>query len=328
MDVRLLADGSVDAISLTELPDALARADASIWVDFDHTDVEGMAALAGPFRYHPAAIEDCHNRTPVPKVHLYADHIFLAVNGLVRGSDDQLHFQPLKVFVDPRRLVTVLGPTHDAVDVAACHHETEAVRRRLDDGRLSPGSSATDLGHAVMTGVLRAHEDLLSALAGEITLLERRVLTCDPSRNEALLEELFALRHDLQTIRTNAAQNREVFGRLVEQRAMPQDARLVLEDLFHGFDHLKTAADLEREYLQEVLEVFQTRIATELNRFVRQLTAWGAIGIAGTLIAGIYGMNFAHMPELGWQLGYPMALGMMVVVGLLLAWIFRRRGWL
>jgi magnesium transporter len=327
VDARLLADGVAHTIGLDELPAALERLDASVWVDFDHTDAAGMAALAHPLRYHPHAIEDCHNRTPVPKVHIYADHLFLAVNGLVRGSDRQLHFQPLKVFVDPHRLVTVLGPTHAAVDVAHCHHETEAVRRRLDDGRL-PAVSGTDLGQAVMTGVLRAHEDLLSALAGEITLLERRVMTCDPSRNEALLEELFALRHDLQTIRTNAAQNREVFARLTEQRAIPEDARLVLEDLFHGFDHLKTSADLEREYLQEVLEVFQTRIATELNRFVRQLTAWGAIGIAGTLIAGIYGMNFAHMPELDWQYGYPLALGMMVVVGLLLAWIFKRRGWL
>ncbi|MGH9273894.1 MAG: magnesium transporter CorA family protein [Acidimicrobiales bacterium] len=327
MDVRLLASGSVDAITLHDLPGAVGRADTTVWVDFDHTDDDGMAALADPLHYHPAAIEDCHNRTPVPKVHLYSDHIYLAVNGLVRGEDRQLHFQPLKVFVDPRRLVTVLGPTHGAVDVADCHHETEAVRRRLDDGRLR-ADSAMDLGHAVMTGVLRAHEDLLSALAGEITLLERRVMSCDPSRSEALLEELFALRHDLQTIRTNAAQNREVFARLVEQRAIPEDARLVLEDLYHGFDHLKTAADLEREYLQEVLEVFQTRIASELNVFVRQLTAWGAIGIAGTLIAGIYGMNFAHMPELGWQYGYPLALGMMVVVGLLLAWVFKRRGWL
>lgn len=327
MDVRLLAGGSVDAIAVADLPSALGRAGTTVWIDFDHTDGAGMAALADPFQYHPAAIEDCHNRTPVPKVHLYADHIYLAVNGLVRGADSQLHFQPLKVFVDPRRLVTVLGPTHVAVDVADCHHETEAVRRRLDDGRLH-ADSAMDLGHAVMTGVLRAHEDLLSALAGEITLLERRVMSCDPSRSEALLEELFALRHDLQTIRTNAAQNREVFARLVEQRAIPEDARLVLEDLYHGFDHLKTAADLEREYLQEVLEVFQTRIASELNVFVRQLTAWGAIGIAGTLIAGVYGMNFAHMPELAWQYGYPLALGMMVVVGLLLAWIFKRRGWL
>jgi magnesium transporter len=99
-------------------------------------------------------------------------------------------------------------------------------------------------------------------------------------------------------------------------------------DLRQGFDHLANAADLEREYLQEVLELFQTRTSNELNRFVRQLTAWGAIGIAGTLIAGIYGMNFAHMPELDWQYGYPLALGMIVVVGLLLAWFFRRRGWL
>ena len=327
MEVRLLANGSVEPAADGEVAAALARDDGMLWADLEHTDATGMAALSEQFKYHPAAIDDCHSRTPVPKVHLYSDHIFVAVNGLVRGSDGQLHFQPLKVFVDPRRLVTVLGPTNEAVDVASCRLQTAAVRRRLDDGRLQPTSSM-EVGHAVMTGVLRAQEDLIGTLAGDVTQLERRVMTCDPAKNEALLEEMFALRHDLQMIRTNAAQNREVFARLMEQPGMPADARSLLEDLFHGYEHLKTTTDLEREYLQEVLEVFQTRIANELNVFIRQLTAWGAIGIAGTLIAGIYGMNFAHMPELSWQLGYPMALGMMVVVGLLLAWVFHRRGWL
>jgi magnesium transporter len=87
-------------------------------------------------------------------------------------------------------------------------------------------------------------------------------------------------------------------------------------------------ADLEREYLQELLDLFETRVSTELNRFVRLLTAWGAIGLAATLIAGIYGMNFANMPELDWQYGYPMALGLMGIVGLFLAAFFRRRGWM
>ena len=71
-----------------------------------------------------------------------------------------------------------------------------------------------------------------------------------------------------------------------------------LNEMRQGFSHLKNTTDLEREYLQEMLDLFQTRASTELNRFVRQITAWGTIGIAWTVIVGIYGMNFAHMPEL------------------------------
>jgi magnesium transporter len=69
-------------------------------------------------------------------------------------------------------------------------------------------------------------------------------------------------------------------------------------------------------------------VSTELNRFVRRITAFGTIGIAWTVIAGIYGMNFAHMPELSWQYGYPAALTLMAVAGLVLAVFFHRRGWL
>ena len=85
---------------------------------------------------------------------------------------------------------------------------------------------------------------------------------------------------------------------------------------------------MEREYLQEVLDLLQTRVSTELNRFVRKITAWGTIGIAWTVIVGIYGMNFDNLPGLEWQFGYVFAIGLMLVVGLVLATMFRRRGWL
>ena len=123
---------------------------------------------------------------------------------------------------------------------------------------------------------------------------------------------MFQVRHDLQTVRTTAAQSREVYARLAGLRAMPPEAVIHLSDLADQFDRLRNICDDEKEYLQELLDLHQTRIANELNRFVRQLTAWGAIGLAGTLVAGIYGMNFVYMPELDWRLGYPMALGMIV----------------
>ena len=77
-----------------------------------------------------------------------------------------------------------------------------------------------------------------------------------------------------------------------------------------------------------MLDLFQTRVSTELNRFVRKITAFGTIGIAWTVVAGIYGMNFDYMPELAWRYGYPAALGLMAVLGVVFAVMFRKRGWL
>ena len=174
--------------------------------------------------------------------------------------------------------------------------------------------------------MLVSQQDLVADAASQIVEIERSVMECDPVKGEGLLTDLFAVRHDLQTIRTTAAQTRELLA-LAADTSVPGFGG-DLEDLRHGFEHLTNTADLEREYLQEVLDLFQTRTSTELNRFIRKITAWGAIGVAGTLIAGIYGMNFAHMPELDWQLGYPMALGMILTVGVVLYVLFRRHGWL
>jgi magnesium transporter len=101
-----------------------------------------------------------------------------------------------------------------------------------------------------------------------------------------------------------------------------------IKELRQAYGHLKNTTDLEREYLQELVDLFQTRVSTDLNRFVRKITAWGTIGIAWTVIAGIYGMNFTNMPELAWTFGYPYAIGLMVAVSLLLGLLFRRKGWL
>ena len=153
--------------------------------------------------------------------------------------------------------------------------------------------------------------------------LEKSVMSIDPVRAEAVLNDLFSLRHDLQTIRTNAAQTHELYVHLIDtldsQEGLMRLNVRRLNDLRLGFSHLRNTVDLEREYLQEVLDLLQTRVSTELNRFVRKITAWGTIGIAWTVIVGVYGMNFDDIPGLGWRFGYAFAFGLMAVVGVVLA---------
>ena len=228
-------------------------------------------------------------------------------------------------------VVTVLGPTHKALTAASAHRELTEVGRLLDAGALRP-ASPLELVTAIRFQMLRAQEELTGQAAGRIAKLEERIMQTDPVKADALLRDLVDVRHDLQTIGTNAAQTYETYVKLIstlgsQEGLLRLDVRR-LDDLKQGFSHLKNTTDLEREYLQEMLDLFHTRASTELNRFVRQITAWGTIGIAWTVIAGIYGMNFTHMPELNWYYGYPYAIGLMVVTGLVLGLLFRRKGWL
>jgi len=331
MEARLISSAGARSLSRSEVHDAAARDGGTLWLDFDHTDEDGMKLLSELIDVKPSDMQECHNRSPVPKMRFYADHHFSAINGLARGSDGRLYFQPLKVFLTPHILVSVLGPTSSALTSEVARQELIAVRKRLDSGQLRPASSF-ELVSAIRAETMRRQEDLIAESSARIAQLERDVSQRDPVKAEALLQDLFDLRHDLEAIRTGAAQAAESFANLIEtmdlqEGLMQTDLRRV-RNMQQGFRHLQNTADLEREYLQEMIDLFQTRVSTELNRFVRKVTAWGSIGIAWTVIVGLYGMNFAHMPELGWRWGYPAVLILMLVVGVLLALLFRRRGWL
>ena len=321
---------------MTQLPteavaNAVAEGDGLVWVDFDHTDEQGMSLLTQLFEVRLADLQDCHVRTPVSKLHAYPDHHFSAINGLARGTDGRLYLQPLKVFLGSRSIVTVLGPTSGALSGQAAHHEMEAVRRRMDSDGFCP-ETPLELITAIRREMMNSMERLIGSLAARIAEFEQEMMERDPVKSEELLQELFALRHDLQTIRTSAAQAQESYTNLIEMLPLQEGILQIdlkrLGELRQGFAHIMHTTDLEREYLQEMLDLFQTRVSTELNRFVRKVTAWGTVAVAWTVIAGVYGMNFTNMPELTWDYGYPYALALMLVSGLLLAIYFRRHGWL
>jgi magnesium transporter len=331
VEVRLVGQAGTRPLAADSVHEALSQPDGIVWVDFDHTDTQGMELLIDLINVYVADLQDCYTRTPVPKLHVYPDHHFSAINGVARGVDGRLHFQPLKTFLAPRLLVTVLGPTHPALTAEAARRELAALGQRLDAGTFCP-ASAFELVSAMRFEMLRAQEELVGSAAARVAELEQRAIQTDPVAAEALLQDLVEVRHDLQTIGTNAAQTQESYVHLLETLGSQDGLMSVdlgrLNEMRQGFSHLKNTTDLEREYLQEMLDLFQTRASTELNRFVRQITAWGTIGIAWTVIVGIYGMNFTHMPELDWKYGYPSVLGLMLLVGLLLAMMFRKRGWL
>ena len=331
MDICVSTATGVRSRSVDAVRHSLAGAGEIVWIDLGHEERDGMRLLTDLLHAQPDDVDDCANRMPVPTLHAYPDHYFSAINGLARGTDGRLYFQPLKIFFNATLLITVMGPTSTALTHEAVYRDLTTVRERLDSGGLRP-TSAFELVTAIRLQMLRTQESLVTEAAAHAAELEKSVMSIDPVKAETVLNDLFSLRHDLQTIRTTAAQTHELYVHLIDtldsqEGLMPLDVRR-LNDLRLGFSHLRNTVDLEREYLQEVLDLLQTRVSTELNRFVRKITAWGTIGIAWTVIVGIYGMNFEDIPGLGWRFGYAFAFGLMAVVGLVLASMFRRRGWL
>jgi Mg2+ and Co2+ transporter CorA len=331
MELCWVTETGPEPVSPEAAHELAARDDGVLWVHAEHTDEAGMTLLPHLIAARSADVQACHMRSPVPALHAYPDHFFTAMNGLARGTDGRLHFVPMKIFSRPSVAFTVLGPRHAALPSATAVHDLSAVRERLQTPELRP-RTAYELAAAIRLQTLHSQEELVAGAAGHIADLELKVMQRDPVRAEALLDDLFALRHDLQTIGTNAAQTYELYTHLSDLAeggaGVPRFDPRVLQELRQSYGHLKNTTDLEREYLQEVLDLFQTRVSTELNRFVRKITAFGTIGIAWTVITGIYGMNFAHMPELNWQYGYPAALTLMAVAGVVLGVFFHRRGWL
>jgi magnesium/cobalt transport protein CorA len=328
VSVAWLSAGGVEEFAVEDLPALLAREDGFVWVDMPACDARAARVLAEVFAVHPLAVRDCSERNFVPKVHPYVDHLFIVLHSPEPSTDEHVHLLELDQFVGRRYLVTVHGPLGEGVVRDLALRETRAVRARLETGRFRPGSPF-ELSYAIVSGITHRMEVLVWALAGKIGALERHVMQARAQDTHEFVEEMFRLRHELITIQTMAAQSRLIYARMAAlTRSVPAEAMPFIVDLQDQYDRVKSLCDGEEKFLDGVVTFYQTNIADQLNRFVKRLTALGTILVFCTLVAGIYGMNFAHMPELDWVLGYPLALGMMALSAVVFAWWFHRKGWL
>jgi magnesium transporter len=348
MDVRLVTDGKIEDRPVEELPELLGDADNLVWVDIPSCDEEAVSVLSEVFCFHPMAVRACFERNRVPKVHAYPDHVFVILHAPERGERGHVHYIELDQFVGRNYLVTVHGPINPAVEPEVALRETSAVLTRIRAGRLRP-ATPFELSYAIVSALTRHHEAYIETMTGDVWRLEQRVTGGQVDNPEEFLDELFRVRHGLLAVRTMGALSGAIYGRMTSlTRISPGGQRLVV-DITDQFDRVRIVADGEREYLQGVIEFYQSVLTVKAtlvgqaqneevkrlteasyaqNEQVKKISAWAAIFFAPTLIGTVYGMNFDHMPELHWIAGYPAALALMVLVAVALYVMFRRRGWL
>jgi magnesium transporter len=314
--------GPAVAVPLAELPALVAdQSDATrFWVDIGGPmDETALHIVSDVFHFHPLAVEDCFGSRVHPKIDEYEGYVYIITHGLSTASTpEELETIELDAFVGPRYLVTYHASPSRSVTAVL-----EAVRRGPD--LLHRGPAA--LLHAVLDRQVRGIEPVIDGIDDRIAEMEERAVV-RPCPED--LRALLALRRNILGLRRWLSHQRDVLARLSRNEVPvggPQDA-LQFRDLY---DHLQRFTDLlenYRELTTSIQDVSLTVTGNRLNEIMKFLTVFTAVLMPLTVITGVYGMNFEHMPELHWRWSYPVVLLVMLLTAAGVLGYFRWRGWL
>lgn len=325
---RVFVDGrtSDERVNPEHASTVLAREDVLLWLDsVDPTD-EDLAVLQAAFGLHPLTLEDVKHRHQRPKVELYKDYAFVVLRP-IQLTDDDLIEQELHALVGPRFIVTLRPSPAFEIDGVVSRWE-----RQPELLREGGGFAAYVLIDEVVDDYLSAverFEDDVDDLEDEVFSSRDDRADRDDGEVRDVQQHLFRLKREVVRLRRFAMPVRQGLDLLQER---PDIATSPLGPYFRDvMDHVIRVVELAdniRDLLTSLLEVRVAQAANRLNEIMKRVTSWGAVILVPTLVAGIYGMNFRNMPELRWQLGYPMALTVMVAAGGGVWWFFKRKDWL
>lgn len=290
-----------------------------VWADVSDPTSEDFLELAEEFNFHPLSIEDCQKAHQRPKVEEYQGYYFIVLyEAELTGPHDHLELRELNIFLGQNYLVTVHSRPIRAIGTAArlWHEWTD----RAEHG-------AGMLAYLLMDAIVDDYMPLLDILSERMDDLEDQIFGVFKPES---IEEIFRIKKQLLYMRRAITPLRDVFNTMLrrEQPIFQRETYVYFQDVFDHIIRVADTIDTLRDMLGSTMDAYLSVQGNRMNIIMKRLTSIATILMSVTLIAGIYGMNFAHMPELGWKYGYPIALSSMVVVGFVLYFYFKKRKWL
>ena len=326
MDVRWITPAGIEGCEWSDVPSLLERDDGFVWVDVASCDEEKAKRLAERFGFHALAVRDVLERSHLPKIHAYPDHLFVVLHAPQSGEAGHVHLVELDQFIGRHYLVTTHGPVAAEVPIEVVLKDTSHVLERLESGRAQP-ATPFELSYAIVSSLVHRQTVELGRLAKSVAALEQKVRdeTGDPVR---VLEEMFLVRHELLSIRTIAAESGEVYERMSAlTRMIPTEAPPLIQDLINRFARVRSMSDDEKEFAQGVIDFYQARTSTRMNMAMERLALIAAVLLPVSAIASIYGMNLIVGERTdATQLVVVLAI-MAIVVGAMLVWAKRMKWW-
>ena len=282
-------------------------------------DTDTLGRIGTVFDIHPLVLEDILNTGQRPKIEDHGDHLFCVVKMLYRGpTDGTIVSEQVSLLLGRGYLITFQEMEGDVFGL---------IRERIRGGKGRIRTMGCDyLAYSLLDAIVDNYFVVLEDVGDKIEELQETVLN-NPS--PYAVQAIHNLKREMIFMRKNLWPLRELVSGLdrSESVLITKELAPYLRDLYeHTFQVIDTV-ETWRDMLSGALDIYMTSVSNRMNEVMKVLTVIATIFIPLTFVAGVYGMNFKHMPELEWPLGYPGVMLIMLVIGLGMAAFFKRKKW-
>lgn len=301
------------------------RGKGFVWIGLHEPTADKIQSVAETFGLHGLAVEDAVCGHQRPKLDRYGDSLFMVLKTVayvqhepIATANEIVATGELMAFIGHDFVVTVRRGQHSAL--RSVRHSLEA-----NPARLALGPAA--VLHAIADNAVDSYLEVTDRIETDIDDIEENVFK---PYSSVTADVIYLMKHEVTELRRSVIPLASPLHRLAENcnPLVPEEVRLHFRDVE---DHLTTVAERVNAYdelLTTLVQAALAKITMQQNNDMRKIAAWVAIISVPTMVAGIYGMNFEHMPELRWTFGYPMVLGFVAIACVALFRTFRRNRWL
>jgi magnesium transporter len=318
--VSLLRDGDLRQGGL-ELVDEWTRSESNcLWIDIQNPEQETIEPLLEErFGFHELATEDSLSANTLPKYDSFKEYDFFIFRTVdVNVSEHAAQTYKIAAFLGRNFLITLHQKQLQSID-------TVCNRLKQDKRLLERGPDF--LLYSIVDDMVDAHFPLLEQIEEAVDDLQDRIFE---NAKEGHLDELLHLKRDINVLRRHTLPQRELLNQISRGDAafVQQQHLIYYRDAYDHMYRISETIDVDRDQMTGTMDAYLSVVANRTNEIMKVLTIFSATMLPLTLIAGIYGMNFEHMPELHWIHGYPFALGLMIFTAILMLLWFVVRGWI
>ena len=292
------------------------------WLELEERTDETSELLADTFQIHPLVIEDIWGDRSQPKIEDFDSYLYVIVHGVKHSSTvEDIELVELDLVLGKTWVITY---QHGSRSVEACKAELERSPRLLRRGPVW-------IAHTLLDHLVDHYLPIIDAFDEDIVSIEDSILKVQRGdEGQALLARMFSLKRSLLRLRRVSMHQRDILLRLsrAEFDEIPPEAMPFFRDVYDHFARFTDLTENYRDLLTSVLEVYLSMQSNRMNEVMKALTLMSTIMLPLTFIAGVYGMNFEHMPELRWPHGYGFALALMGLVAVTIVAFFHKKRWL
>jgi magnesium transporter len=317
VDCAVYDQGRRSGIELDGAQQACSRDGVFAWIGLYEPTQEEFDAVSSEFELHELAVEDAIKAHQRPKLERYGDVRFLVLKTARYVEPDQIEFGEILLFIAESFVISVRHG--EAVPLSGVRAKIEGRPDLLECGPMA-------VVHGIIDEVVDGYAPVMQALERDIEEVEGEVFSDDRANPAQRIYEL--KREAIEFARAVTPLVEPVERMTTGLTRVPEALETYFRDVLDHLIRISGQVEASRDVLNAVLQANLAQVGVRQNEDVRKISAWVAIIAVPTMIAGVYGMNFDHMPELEWQAGYPLVIGVMAAICLGLWRYFKRVGWL